>query len=308
MYRKYALSCAVLVASHLSAQVTEGEATLRSQSADSLDGWKKGGLISLNLSQVSLTNWNAGGQNSISANGLVSLYAHYSKGKTRWENTLDLGYGILRQGRKNNASWIKTDDKIDLVSKFGRKASEKWLYSALLNFNTQASPGYSYPDDSTVISRFMAPGYLLFAAGMDYKPHPSFSAFIAPLTMKSTFVNDQRLADAGAFGVDSSKKARIEMGGYARFQYEREIAKNIRLNSRLSLFSNYFFHPERIDVNWETLIQFKVNRFITATISTHLIYDHDIAIAVFDDDGLQVGEGPRLQFKEVLGIGFAYRF
>ena len=59
-------------------------------------------------------------------------------------------------------------------------------------------------------------------------------------------------------------------------------------------------------MNWENLLQFKVNRYISATISTHLIYDIDIA--VFNDNGVQIGKGPRLQFKEVLGIGFSCKF
>src|SRR5690606_29675983 len=158
---------------------------------DTIEGWKTGGLFSLNASQVSLTNWNAGGQNSISGNALVSIFANLRKGKAEWENSLDLGYGLQRLGRKDNAAWVKTDDKIDLVSKYGRKASKHWFYSALVNFSTQSTAGYNYPNDSIEISGFMAPGYLMSAIGMDYKPAKIFSAFIAPFTLKSTFVNSQ---------------------------------------------------------------------------------------------------------------------
>lgn len=306
------------ICSYSYGQITDNEKKLREKKIDSLQGWNTGGLISLTGSQVSLTNWNAGGQNSISLNGLVSVYANYTKGKGQWENTLDLGYGIIRQGRKSNAAWLKSDDKIDLFSKFGRQASKKWFYSALLNFNTQFSAGFNYPNDSVAISRFMAPGYLLVAAGMDYKPVKWFSAFVAPLTLKSTFVLDQTLANEGAFGVEGAdttgstitpgKKLRMEMGGYIRLQFQKEVFKNVNVTSRLGLFSNYLVNPERIDVNWETLIQFKVNKYISATLSTHLIYDDDIDIAVFNDAGVKIGKGPRLQFKEVLGVGFAYKF
>jgi len=79
--------------------------------------------------------------------------------------------------------------------------------------------------------------------------------------------------------------------------------ENITVSSRLSLFSNYANNPQNIDVNWETLIELKVNRFISATIATHLIYDDDIAIQ--DRDG---NTGPRTQFKEVIGVGFSYKF
>ena len=301
----------------LIAQVTDGEEELKEKKIDTIQGWKKGGTFLLNFSQVSLTNWNAGGLNSFSLNGAANLFANYTKGKGQWENTLDLGYGILRQGRKDNVSWLKTDDKIDLFSKFGRKASKSWFYSALFNFKTQSTDGFNYPDDSTVISRFMAPGYTLTAIGMDYKPNEIFSAFIAPLTMKNTFVLDDDLAAARLFGLDpdGTGKIRTELGGYIRLQLQlenedakRKAFQNIAFTSKLDLFSNFLNNPDRIDINWENLLQLKVNQFISASISTQLIYDDDINIAVFDDAGAQVGSGPRVQFKEVLGIGFAYTF
>lgn len=300
------------------AQTSEGSSNIKPQASDSLQGWESGGLISLNMSQVSLTNWNAGGQNSLSLIALLSLHANLTKGKSSWENSLDLGYGVLGQGRKD-FDWIKTDDKINLVSKYGYQATEKWYYSGLLNFSTQATNGYNYPNDSVPISRFMAPGYLLLAAGFDYKPNKIFSAFISPATMKSTFVLDQKLADAGAFGVEAlktdalgnitpGKNSRFEIGGYVRIVFQNEIIKHVNLSSKLDLYANYIDNPGRIDVNWENLISFKVNKFISATISTHLIYDDDIDIVEFDESGQQIAKGPRVQFKEVLSIGFSYDF
>lgn len=299
-------------------QVTEKEDKLKEIRLDSLDGWKKGGLTALNISQVGLTNWAAGGQSSIALNGIVSLYANLKIGKSTWDNSLDLGYGILRQGSGmalRNGVFMKTDDKIDLVSKYGRMASEKWYYAGLINFNTQSTPGYTYPNDSLVISRFMAPAYLLGAAGMDYKPNEFFTAFISPITMKMTFVNDDSLADAGAYGVQQAvyddfgnlltpgSKTRFEYGGYVRFSYKKTVMENITITSKLSLFSNYANNPQNIDINWENLIEFKVNKYISATLATHLIYDDDIDIT--DADG---NTGPRTQFKEVIGIGFSYKF
>jgi len=53
----------------------------------------------------------------------------------------------------------------------------------------------------------------------------------------------------------------------------------------------------------------KVNKFFSATLSTHLLYDDDVDIAVDDnDDGVAEDYEPRLQFKEVLAIGFSMNF
>jgi hypothetical protein len=302
-------------------QIIDAESRLRSSNADTVIGWKKGGIVNLNFSQASFNNWAAGGQNSISMNGIISTFINYRTNKTSWDNMLDIGYGLLQQGKKG---FIKTDDKIDLTSKYGREASQKWYYALLLNFKTQMTPGYNYPNDSVKISDFLAPAYLLGALGMDYKPDTSFTCFIAPLTLKTTIVNNTPLADAGAFGVTPAKydtatntvlqhgkKIRNELGGYVRIVYKRTFFKDrsVSLLSKLDLFSNYLHNPQNIDVSWETIIGFKVNKFISASITTHLLYDDDIKIKVDNNrDGITDVIGPRTQFKEVIGIGFSYKF
>ena len=300
------------------AQTTEAEDVLKKQTTDTIDGWKTGGVFSVNFTQTNLTNWAAGGDNSIALNGIVSLYANYKKGNSTLENSLDLAYGFLKSGSENVR---KTDDKIDFTSKYGQRASKNWYYAALVNFKSQFTAGFNYPDDSTEISNFLAPAYVLGAIGMDYKPSPVFSAFIAPITAKITLVNDQVLADAGAFGVDAAefddlgnqlsagKKSRSELGGYLRLMFKKDIMENINLQSRLELFSNYTEEPDHIDVNWELLLALKVNKFISVTVSTQLIYDDDVDILVDNDDDGTIDEvGPRTQFKEVLGVGLTYKF
>lgn len=302
------------------AQTTEAEGDLKSASKDTTDGWKKGGVVSLNFSQVSLTNWAAGGQNAISVNGLLSVFANYRKEDLTWENSLDVGYGVLKQGPKD-APWVKTDDKFDLVSKVGKKATGKLFYAGLLNFKSQMANGFNLPNDSVAISGLMAPAYLLGAVGIDYKPNDDFSAFVAPLTLKSTFVLDQDLADAGAFGVEAAvrddlgevitagKQYRAELGGYVKLQYKKEVVKNVNLLTKLDLFSNYLNNPQNIDVSWEVLVSMKINKYLSANLTTHLLYDDDIDIAIDNnDDGVIDEVGPRVQFKQVFGAGLSYKF
>jgi hypothetical protein len=290
----------------LNSQTTEAEKQLKAQAADSLNGWKKGGMINLNLAQTSLTNWAAGGQSSIAVNGLINLYARYKKDNGLWENFLDLGYGSLKQGKKN---WWKTDDRIDFTSKYGYKTSRNFYLAALVNFRSQFANGYNYPNDSVKISGFMSPGYFLGAVGIEYRPGGNFDLFFAPLTGKLTLVTDQALADAGAFGVTPGDNLYSEFGGYMRLFLKKDLMENISIQTKLDLFTNYLHNPQNVDVNWECLIALKVNKFISATISTDMIYDDDIKIAVDkNDDGIVEKTKPMLQFKEVLAVGFAYKF
>ena len=148
---------------------------------DKINEWEVGGTSRINFSQLHLTNWSAGGQNSINANSLISLHANRKREISLWENFLDLAYGINLQG--NDKNWIKTDDKIDFTSKYGYKANNKWSYSALFNFKTQFSDGYNYPNDSIKISGLFAPAYILESVGMDFQSGNGFSCFISPSTI-----------------------------------------------------------------------------------------------------------------------------
>lgn len=285
---------------------------------DSTKAWHTGGFISINFSQVSFTNWAAGGQNSIAGSGIISLFAHYKKDKTTWDNSLDVAYGMLQQG---TAKLLKSDDRIELNSKYGHYAFKHWYYSALLNFQTQMAPGFNYPNDSTVISKFLAPAYLVASLGMDYKPCDYFSLFLGPLTGRVVVVNDQTLADQGAYGVDKAiyntttgalithgKLTEEEFGGYLRAVFKKDIFTNVNLQSKLELFSNYLKNPQNIVVNWENLLMLKVNKYIVANVSTQLIYDDNINIPQYNSAGVVTGSGPRVQFKEVLGVGLSYKF
>jgi len=305
-------------------QTTEAEKDLKKVRTDTSQGWQTGGVFGVNFSQVSLSNWAAGGQSSVSLNGLMDVFANYKKGNSAWDNSLSLGYGETKIG---DGEWIKSDDRILFNSIYGKKATEEWYYAALLNFKSQFAPGFSDVLETDKISDFMAPGYLLGAIGMDYKPSENLTVFISPLTAKLTVVNIDALADAGAFGVEAAEfdaagnkikdgeNTRLELGGYLRMQYKREIIENVSYQTNLDLFSNYSENPQNIDVNWDNLLSMKINKYLTTTITTSLIYDDDIDIAETKSDGSPRLDsngnqkiGPRTQFKYVLAVGFQYKF
>lgn len=286
--------------------------------------WKNGGFISISFTQVSLSNWAAGGEDAYSGVGLLNLFSNYAKDNTVWDNSLDLAYGLVKSG---DADARKNEDKIDLNSKYGYKAFGNFYYSALVNFKSQFTAGYNYPDDSTIVSKFAAPAYLTVAIGLDYKPNEFFSAFISPATGKFTFVSDQKLADAGAYGVDPAeydtsgnktadgKTIRAEFGAFFRAKFQKDLVTNFNLSTTLALFDNYTDKNEsnrdNVDVNWETLLALKAGKFITASLFVNLIYDHDIDIPSYETiAGVKTitGVGPKTQFKEVLGIGISYKF
>jgi hypothetical protein len=297
-------------------------AGVAAQDADTSKAWKPGGFASLVINQVGLMNWAAGGENAFSSTAQVNLFLNYHKNKTIWDNSLDMGYGLMQT---TGNPLRKNEDKLELNSKFGHSAFGKFFYSGLLNFKSQFRPGYNYPDDS-VVSRFMAPAYLTIALGMDFKPSDVFTLFISPATGKFTFVNNRALADAGAYGVDAAeyeagvklkdgKTFRPEFGAYLRAKFQKDVVENVNLSSTLSLFDNYTDkikeNRANVDVNWEVLINIKAGKFLTTSVFTNLVYDHDVQIPTYEKvNGFKtlVGYGPKTQFKETIGVGLSYKF
>lgn len=296
--------------------------------------WKKGGMGGITYNQVGLFNWAAGGNSNMTLIGNLNLFANYKKGTTTWDNNLDVAYGFIQQfkpntvGKKVPGSRItKAEDKIDFTSKFGKKAwSDKFYYTALLNFRTQFAPGYANPNDAAYISKFFSPAYLQLAMGIDYKPTEWFSLFVSPVSGKMTIVGDDSLAGVQAFGVNqkdangdflpgNSQNVRMEFGATLTAKFKKDIMKNVGLESNLMLFSNYIDRPGNVDVRWTNNMVAKVNKFISVNLFTDLIYDNDIKVGVFDNQGDPVlnpwgfqKKGPRVQFKEVFGVGFSYKF
>jgi len=239
----------------------------------------------------------------------VKLSADFDDGTKNWDNDLILGFGLIRTG---NDPTRKSDDQIELSSKFGYRAGEgNWFYSALLGFRTQFAQGYDEPgeEDRTKISNFMAPGYLNFSLGMDYKPNDKFSVLLAPLSTKFTFVLDDELSAQGVYGLDPDHKTRAELGGYIKLAYKDEILKNVTLDTKIDFFSNYFDNPQYVDINWDLLLTFKVNEFLSASLMTQLIYDYDIEFGVDENgDGEIDSHVSKVQFKELFGLGLTYSF
>lgn len=275
---------------------------LAEESVEETKLWTIKGVTGINMSQTSFVNWSAGGDNTIALNAFLNVGAHYKKDKYVWDNDLSLEYGNTYT--KSN-SWVKSVDKFEFASKFGYEVASKWYLSALVDLKTQFDKGYKNPKDDHYISKFFAPAYSNLSLGMDYKPNSDFSLYLSPITAKMTIVADSFLSDAGAFGVDAGDKFRVEAGAYVKASYTREIMKNIKLISKATLFTAYDKSFGNVDINWENVINMKVNKFISANIHTNLQYDDDIK--QFDEEGKKIG-GAKVQFKEMIGVGLAYNF
>lgn len=275
--------------------------TLFGQNADTVS-IKKEGSLGFNFSNVGLSNWAAGGENSIALGTVYFTKVTRTKGKTKFVYEIDFALGGAKVGEQD---FKKTDDNLILGTRYAHEFAPKWAYSIIGIFRTQLLEGNTYAPDpanpggeiATKISNFMAPGYLNLNLGIDYNPNDYFTASFAPAAGKFTFVSDDDLSAAGAFGVDPGKKFRAEFGTNLLLSVEVPIAENISFNTAANFFTAYDSFGN-VDVNWETLFTMKVNSWFNATFGTQLIYDDDILID--QGDGTSSRE---IQFKHVLNMG-----
>ncbi len=265
--------------------------------------WKYSGIAGLNFSQTALVNWVAGGENAVAINGYLNGSLNYAKERWAWDNLLALQFGMVYA---DEYDWRKNADKISLTSKLGYQINHKWYYSLMFDFNTQFAKGYNYPNDINWISNFMAPAYSNLAIGIDYKPNDNFSIFFSPASMRTTFVLDDSLSNVtgGSFGVPQGDKIKIEAGALLKASMKKDIMKNVNAISTLDAFTPYNENFGNVDINWDLMLNFKINEMLTATLNTTLRYfDNEHYI---NTEG--VDQGPKIQFKEIFGLGFAYKF
>ena len=282
------------------------------------------GIYGLNINQLALSNWAAGGENTFAGKAFASftLLDH----KKTFEQKLigNFAFGIARFASKGIE---KQDDKIDLTYSLSRNSMTQWNLSSIVTFNTQFANGYKYPNDSTVISTFFAPAYLTLSIGCSYKTKDErFQIYMSPVAGKVTFVMNQELADKGAFGVKKGyydqdsiwipgEHIAPAIGVNFIINYKRSIGKNITYTTLLNTFYNYIERHDDdrlpIDVNWENTLNFMITKYISTILFVHLKYDHNTTFPVYDDiEGVQtvVDNVPKLQFKESLGIAFIHKF
>lgn len=261
--------------------------------------WSKGSLLQLGFSQMSLSNWAAGGYSSVALNAYVNMFKTYEVKDMFWENRLQLALGFINSfGDK----FKKSDDKIIFDSKYGYRAWNKVFASAAFNFRSQSSNTFNYPSSGKVlVSGPFSPAYFSFGIGLDYKPAKVLSINFSPLTSNLVIVTKEELRVKYGNRVD--QPAKLELGAQLKIDYKQQLSKNLAVASNLILFSDFLKNPQNIKVNWDLFIDAKINKYFSTNIRTNLIYDDNILIP--DKDGVL---DKRVQFKEILSVGFSYTF
>lgn len=270
--------------------------------------WTISGEHTFLINQSSFSNWAAGGINSFAANLLLNYDFNYKKDKWSWDNKLIAAYGLTHQ---KATDWRKNDDRFVLNSLLGYQASEFWYYTFYANFNTQFADGWMYGTDGsrTLISTAFAPAYLSLGPGFAYRRDENLRFNLSPASARLIFVTNDELSSQGAFGVDPGATSRFEFGASFDAYYKLNLMENISMENILRLYSNYLEDPQNVDVDYTLNLFMKVNDYISVNGGLQLIYDDNTLIPREANGIPQPGtERPALQVRQILGVGFTYKF
>ena len=288
---------------------------------DSTDGWKFGGIGGLTFNQAGFKNWAAGGTNSFSLLFNMRFFADYKKKNhllQMWaaaEYGLQFTKGDLYKLRKNADRW-------EVFAKYGYRIHKPLYFAAYTDLRSQFANSYNYTDTAKyVISRAASPLIFEGAIGLDYVPNKYFSLFVSPLAAKVTYVAANDIAALNSFGNVFPSKVKSEFGAVLIATYKQDFWKqNISILSVFKAYKNYlrsFSDPfdvslpreskdhyrKNIDVDWQTTIGLKVNKFLSASVFMHLIWDNDVTFAT-DNPNIKTS---KVQFRDIIGVGLTYQ-
>lgn len=290
------------------------------------DGWKVNTNATLEVGEMTLSNWAAGGQSTFSLKGNTSFHALYDKNKILWHNTLDFSYNFYKT---ENRPLQRLNDNFIASSMLGyRLAAGKLIpgdvlhIGALVTLVTQVAPGYDPrvqlnpltgqpvdPGKGLKVGSFLSPGYLYTGAGFEYRfsvmKQDMIKMVYAPIMMKQTYVIDGDIRDLEEimpiYG-NNGKRVKTAVGTSLSIQLSAPLAlispsmQNLFFSTNSLCFVNY--NDPALDLDATLTLTGKINKYLSALITTRFIFNDDT-----DTDLVATGKQKGLQFMGNFGIG-----
>jgi hypothetical protein len=263
--------------------------------------WAFDGSFMINYNQSTFTNWVAGGSNQMGLSSIMTPNVRFDNGKWSWEIELDMRYGLQKNGSDRAR---KSDDILRVGSKLGRRISKKWEFSGLYTLNTQLSPSFDKDQQNRLLSTIMAPGYTNLSLGFNYGPNDKLSIYLTPVNLRSTYVLNDSLSQAGEFDVVPGDRVQRRFGPSALIGYKDELFNNVIVDTKFGYFQDALDGLGDPVINWDTMLSLKVNKYLSTTLTFALFYDEQSKTEEKDADGNVTKKVAKVQFKETLGVGF----
>jgi hypothetical protein len=242
----------------------------------------------------SSANWYQGANSNVSVLGNLTGKLNYNDNKyIQWDNDAEWRMGFNTVPQPALRPLNTNDDILRATSKLGVKAGGNFFYSASIDFSTQLFNNYKSTTSKDLKSTFLTPLRFNIGLGVDYKVDNRLSLMVSPYSYKYIYMNDIKHLSPKLFGIADGTNVLSEVGSAFKILYTFVPMEKVVINTRFSFYTNY----SKVEIDWETVCNLTFNRFLSTRISLNPRYDNTI-----------IGEKQGIQFKQLMSVGFSYKF
>ena len=258
--------------------------------------WRREATIMAQITQNYVTdNWYQGGSSSFAGLGVAKGQVSYSRERFTWENTGEWRIGGSTVSADSLHKVNTTDDLFRIYSKANLRIVSKLFTSLSAELETRLLPTYK-SNSMELKSAPFSPFRFNAAFGIDYKPVKGLSISVSPVSYKVIHIMDTVRVNPQDFGLDEHQRTQHNIGSSMRVEYVWKPVREVNIESKFYLYTNY----QNVEVDLEVNCDFIINRFLSARLMLHPRYDSTV-----------IKEGDtkaKMQFRELLSIGFSHRF
>lgn len=242
-------------------------------------------------------NWHQGGNSNLAfLNNFIAEFNYDNRKNRQWNNKLEWRSGFNKVDGDTLRKISVNDDLLRYLTKFGVKAGGNFYYSISGEISTTIFNNYKGVNSNVLKAKLFTPVRANVGVGMDFKYKKLFSVMIAPISFKYIYLNDTTSINPNAFGIEKGLNQLKQLGSSMESQLSYSPMMNWDITSRFKFYTDY----KKIEVDWEIVNNFSINRFLSARFLLNPRYDNTVI--------LKGGEKAQIQFKELLSVGFSYRF
>lgn len=253
------------------------------------------GLLQFSQSFVS-SNWSGGGNSSFALLGILKGQIKFdNKQWIVWENTGEWRAGVNTISGDSLRKMNVSDDLFKLYTKLGIKILNGKLYGTVTgDFQTHFCRTWKSNTYSLKTGPF-SPVRFNLGVGIEYTQVKNLSLVVSPFAYKMICLPNERTSPSD-FGMKDDQRLLNQVGSSVRVKYKWKPLREIALDTEFYFYTNYHM----VELDWEVTCDFIINRFLSARVNMHPRFDSSV---ILDGD-----TKPKMQFKELISIGFSHRF
>ena len=258
--------------------------------------WRREATLMAQITQNYVSpNWYQGGSSSFAALGIAKGQINYIRDRFTWENTGEWRVGGSTVSADSLHKINTTDDLLRLYTKANLRIVPKIFTSISAEIETRLFPTFK-SNSMELKSAPFSPFRFNAAFGVDFKPVKNLSISVSPISYKVIHIADTARVKSTDYGLDAGQRTQHNIGSLVRVEYTWKPVREVALETKFYFYTNY----RHVELDLEVNCDFIINRWLSARLMLHPRYDSSV---VMEGD-----TRAKIQFRELLSIGFAHKF